>query len=146
MLLWETSMPPQSRSPRLAVLIDADNTSSKIADGLFEEIAKRGEASLRRIYGDFSHPRSKGWTEVLAKHDRLDVLLNNAGVLVTSRRETKDGIEETFAINHLGYFLLTTLLLDLLKKSAPARIVLSTHSTAALSPHVRLAPSSSEAF
>jgi retinol dehydrogenase-12 len=61
--------------------------------------------------------------EVLAKHDRLDVLLNNAGVLVTERRETTDGIEETLAVNHLGYFLLTTLLTDLLKKSAPARIV-----------------------
>lgn len=61
-------MPSDSRSPRLAVLIDADNTSSKIADGLFEEIATRGEASLRRIYGDFSHPRSKGWTDILSKH------------------------------------------------------------------------------
>jgi len=55
-------------SPRLAVLIDADNTSAKIADGLFDEISKMGEASVRRIYGDFSHTRSKGWTEILAKH------------------------------------------------------------------------------
>lgn len=61
-------MPSDSRSPRLAVLIDADNTSAKIVDGLFEEIAKLGEASVRRIYGDFSNPRSKGWTDVLAKH------------------------------------------------------------------------------
>jgi len=59
---------PEPRSPRLAVLIDADNTSAKIADGLFQEIAKIGEASVRRIYGDFSSPRSKGWTDVLAKH------------------------------------------------------------------------------
>jgi NAD(P)-dependent dehydrogenase (short-subunit alcohol dehydrogenase family) len=51
------------------------------------------------------------------------VLLNNAGALVTSRRTTVDGIEETFAINHLGYFLLTDLLLDTLKSSGPARIV-----------------------
>ncbi|WAP70875.1 NYN domain-containing protein [Jiella pelagia] len=53
---------------RLAVLIDADNASSKIADGLFEEIAKIGEASVRRVYGDFSSPRSKGWVEILARH------------------------------------------------------------------------------
>ncbi len=53
---------------RLAVLIDADNASAKIADGLFDEIAKLGEASVRRIYGDFTHPRSKAWTEVLKQH------------------------------------------------------------------------------
>ncbi|WP_137150373.1 NYN domain-containing protein [Devosia sp. FKR38] len=61
-------MPSEPRSPRLAVLIDADNTSAKIVDGLFQEIAKLGEASVRRIYGDFSSPRSKGWTDVLARH------------------------------------------------------------------------------
>jgi len=59
---------PEIRSPRLAVLIDADNASSKIADGLFEEIAKLGEASVRRIYGDFSGVRSKGWADILSKH------------------------------------------------------------------------------
>jgi len=59
---------PDPRSPRLAVLIDADNASAKIADGLFEEIAKIGEASVRRIYGDFASARSKAWTDVLARH------------------------------------------------------------------------------
>jgi uncharacterized LabA/DUF88 family protein len=61
-------MPPEPRSPRLAVLIDADNASAKIADGLFEEIAKIGEASVRRIYGDFSNARSRAWADVLSKH------------------------------------------------------------------------------
>jgi Fe-S-cluster formation regulator IscX/YfhJ len=61
-------MPSETRSPRLAVLIDADNPSAKIADGLFEEIAKIGEASVRRIYGDFSNARSKGWADILSKH------------------------------------------------------------------------------
>ena len=61
-------MPSETRSPRLAVLIDADNASAKIADGLFEEIAKIGEASVRRIYGDFSSARSKAWAEILSKH------------------------------------------------------------------------------
>lgn len=61
-------MPSEVRSPRLAVLIDADNASSNIADGLFEEIAKIGEASVRRIYGDFSSTRSKGWASLLSRH------------------------------------------------------------------------------
>lgn len=61
-------MASESRSDRLAVLIDADNASARIADGLFDEIAKIGEASVRRIYGDFASPRMKSWTEVLSKH------------------------------------------------------------------------------
>jgi uncharacterized LabA/DUF88 family protein len=61
-------MSSETRSPRLAVLIDADNVSARIADGLFEEIAKIGEASVRRIYGDFSNARSKGWADILSKH------------------------------------------------------------------------------
>jgi uncharacterized LabA/DUF88 family protein len=56
------------RAPRLAVLIDADNTSPRIAAGLFEEIAKIGEASVRRLYGDFSAPRLKAWAEILSRH------------------------------------------------------------------------------
>jgi hypothetical protein len=58
----------EPRAPRLAVLIDADNASARIAPGLFEEIAKIGEASVRRIYGDFSGARLKTWAEVLATH------------------------------------------------------------------------------
>jgi retinol dehydrogenase 12 len=57
------------------------------------------------------------------KYDRLDVLVNNAGALFTSYRETVDGIEMTFALNHLSYFLLTNLLLDMITASAPARII-----------------------
>ena len=58
----------QQRLPRLAVLIDADNTSPQIAGGLFEEVAKFGEASARRIYGDFSDQRLKSWSEILQKY------------------------------------------------------------------------------
>ena len=61
--------------------------------------------------------------EFRRQHDRLDVLVNNAGVLLRERSLTEDGIESTFAINHLGYFLVSLLLLDLLKKSAPSRVV-----------------------
>jgi uncharacterized LabA/DUF88 family protein len=57
-----------NRLRRFAVLIDADNTSPRIAAGLFEEVAKFGEASVRRIYGDFSSQRLKSWTEILSKY------------------------------------------------------------------------------
>ena len=61
--------------------------------------------------------------EFKAQYQRLDVLINNAGLLMTSRQESQDGIEMTFALNHLSYFLLTNLLLDVLKSSSPSRIV-----------------------
>lgn len=70
------------------------------------------QAEIRRVAG-----------EILARYPRIHVLLNNAGVMNLTRRTTVDGIEETFAVNHLAYFLLTLLLLDRLKASAPARIV-----------------------
>ncbi|MGB8214544.1 MAG: SDR family oxidoreductase [Anaerolineales bacterium] len=57
------------------------------------------------------------------RHTHLHVLVNNAGALFNKRQLTSDGYEMTFALNHLNYFLLTNLLLDVLKASAPARIV-----------------------
>lgn len=61
--------------------------------------------------------------EILAGYDRLDVLVNNAGLFSPQYRLSADGFELTFAVNHLAPFLLTNLLLDRLKASAPARIV-----------------------
>jgi len=69
-------------------------------------------ASTRQLAADFK-----------SRHQKLDVLVNNAGALITSRGKTADGFETTFGVNHLGYFLLTNLLLDTIKASAPARIV-----------------------
>ncbi len=62
--------------------------------------------------------------EFLGTHDRLDVLVNNAGLLSPKYRLSADGYELTFAVNHLAPFLLTNLLLDRLKASAPARIII----------------------
>jgi retinol dehydrogenase-14 len=61
--------------------------------------------------------------EFRKRHGRLDALVNNAGLVLSQRTETTDGIETQLAINHLAPFLLTNLLLDLLKESAPSRIV-----------------------
>ncbi len=69
-------------------------------------------AEVRRMAAEFQ-----------ARYDRLDVLVNNAGAFFMRRQETVDGLEMTFALNHLSYFLLTNLLLDRLETSAPARVV-----------------------
>jgi len=61
--------------------------------------------------------------EVLARNDRLDLLINNAGLVLSTRRETAEGFEMTFGVNHLGHFLLTSILLDRLAESAPSRVV-----------------------
>lgn len=57
------------------------------------------------------------------RYKRLDVLVNNAGAIFDKRETTVDGLEKTFALNHISYFLLTNLLLDVIKTSASARIV-----------------------
>ena len=62
-------------------------------------------------------------SDLLDRSDRLDVLVNNAGLVLRQRRETADGFEMTFGVNHLGHFLLTDLLLDRLRAGESARIV-----------------------
>ncbi|MGO9597521.1 MAG: SDR family oxidoreductase [Isosphaeraceae bacterium] len=70
------------------------------------------QVEIRRLAGEVKNLTS-----------RLDVLVNNAGGLFLSRQETVDGLEMTFALNHMAYFLLTNLLLDLVKATTSARIV-----------------------
>lgn len=70
------------------------------------------QAQVRRLAAEFRQ-----------RYDRLDVLINNAGAYYFQREVSADGIEMTWALNHLAYFLLTNLLLDKLKASAPARII-----------------------
>lgn len=90
-----------------------------------DQIETSAGAAVEQIVGDLSI--LAGVRQVAAafreKHSRLDVLVNNAGGMFTRRVLTPDGFEYTFALNHLNYFLLTDRLLELLKASAPARII-----------------------
>ncbi|MGA7966967.1 MAG: SDR family oxidoreductase [Gammaproteobacteria bacterium] len=95
-------------------------------DAVLAEIKERsGSDAVDALLCDFSSQAAirRLAQTVLDRYPRLDVLVNNAGTVHTQRTLTDDGIEATFAVNHLGYFLLTHLLLDRLVASAPARIV-----------------------
>jgi NAD(P)-dependent dehydrogenase (short-subunit alcohol dehydrogenase family) len=87
--------------------------------------ARSGSREVSTFLCDFaSQAAIRGLADAFrARHDRLHVLVNNAGGVNKARRQSVDGVELTFAVNHLGYFLLTNLLLDLLVRSAPARVV-----------------------
>lgn len=86
--------------------------------------SETGNETLQYLLADFSDLQQV-WelaAAFKARYERLDVLVNNAGTYF-NRRHIKDGVEMTFLVNHLAPFLLTNLLLDVLKASAPARIV-----------------------
>src|SRR5690606_33504960 len=86
------------------------STRNQNIDFLLADLSLMSE--VRKLASDFQ-----------SRYDRLDVLINNAGGVFGRREMTSEGLELTFALNHLNYFLLTHLLLDTLKASAPARIV-----------------------
>ena len=86
---------------------------------------KSGSSSVELLVADLSSQQSiRQLVENFKQHyKQLHVLINNAGVFMLTRRETVDGLEMTFAVNYLAPFLLTNLLLDVLRASAPSRIV-----------------------
>ncbi len=87
-----------------------EQSGNQAVDGLVADLSSL--ADIRRLADEYRQ-----------KYSRLDVLVNNAGGIFANRQLTADGYERTFALNHLAYFLLTNLLLDMLKASAPARII-----------------------
>ena len=102
----------------------------KGAEAQDEIKAGSGNQSVELLLADLSSLDSvrKLAGEYKEKHNRLDLLVNNAAVVEGSRIVTKDGLEEVFVVNYLSQFLLTNLLLDTLKVSAPSRVVNVTSS------------------
>src|SRR5260370_32025379 len=103
-----------ARSPQRAaeavVQIASASPKNATPDVLIADLASQSD--VRRVA-----------QEIVARYPRLDVLINNAGAMYSSRQLTADGVELTWAVNHLAPFALTIQLLDLLKASAPARII-----------------------
>jgi retinol dehydrogenase-12 len=100
--------------------------NEELAKNLKNEMQKiNPNLSINSFFCDFSVQDSIRECADKIKNDlkAIDLLINNAGVVNTEYSETIDGIENTFAVNHLGYFLFTNLLLDLVKKESESRII-----------------------
>ena len=108
-----------------ARVVMVGRNQAKTEAALADVSARSGSKEVSYLLADFASQASvRALADaVRSRVDRLDVLVNNAGGVNKARTVTADGIETTFAVNHLGYFLLTNLLLDLVVKSAPARVV-----------------------
>ncbi len=120
---YETAAALGSAGARVLVTArNADKGRAALAD-----LATRldGSGQLQLVVFDLADLASvrRGAEEILELAPRLDVLINNAGLVLSERSQTVDGFETTFATNHLGPFLLTNLLLERLGTSAPARVV-----------------------
>ena len=101
------------RDPARGEAARAEIASASRNDNVELLIADMGsQRQVRRVAAD-----------IRGRHDRLDVLVNTAGAMNTTRTLTEEGIETTWAVNHLAYFLLTNELLDMLRSTAPARVV-----------------------
>lgn len=94
-------------------------------DVAMREVASQGGGTVELFLADLSAQQDirRVAAEILAKYPRVDVLVNNAGGIFGQRQLTADGLELTFALNHLAYFLLSNLLLERIRASAPARII-----------------------
>jgi len=108
-----------------ATVVVVGRSREKIETTVNEIKLETGNNSVHSLLGDLS---SQGQVRRLAQefkdqHQNLHVLVNNAGAIFMSRRQSIDNIEMTFALNHLSYFLFTILLLDVLKSTAQARII-----------------------
>jgi NAD(P)-dependent dehydrogenase (short-subunit alcohol dehydrogenase family) len=108
-----------------AKVVIVSRNAEKCAATVDQLKQETGNPQVAYIAADLSNKAGVEHAAQVFKHDhkRLDVLVNNAGALFLQRQISTDGLEMTFALNHLGYFYLTNLLLDLIESSAPARII-----------------------
>jgi NAD(P)-dependent dehydrogenase (short-subunit alcohol dehydrogenase family) len=112
-------------SKKGATLVLVGRNGEKLDRTVSEIVSQTGNRLLDTLICDLTSMDSvrKLAADFRTKHQRLDVLINNAGEIVVERRTTADGYEYTLALDHLSHFLLTALLIDVIKASAPSRII-----------------------
>jgi NAD(P)-dependent dehydrogenase (short-subunit alcohol dehydrogenase family) len=112
-----------ARGAELAIVARSESRARAAVSRVRSRV--RGDAEVDVLLADLSSQSQvrRLAAEILDRYPRVDVLVNNAGAINASRRLTEDGIELTWAVNHLAPFLLTTLVLDRLTESAPARVI-----------------------
>jgi len=108
-----------------ARLILTGRDKKKGDHALKEIIEKSNNRNIKMLYADFSDQKQiRSLAETIKSElDSIDVLMNNVGAFYPSRMLSPDGLEMTFAVNHIGYFLFTSLLMDLVIKDAPGKII-----------------------
>src|SRR5204863_3649549 len=111
------------RAGMRVVMVGRDRTRTEAARRFVHE--RSGSGGIDILLADFSRLAQvrRLAEEILSAHDRIDLLVNNAGLISPRYRFSFDGFELTFAVNHLAPFVLTYLLLERLNASAPARII-----------------------
>ncbi|XP_008303251.1 retinol dehydrogenase 13-like [Stegastes partitus] len=118
----ETALDMARRGARV-ILACRDMTRARIAADEIRQRSGNGNVVVKRLdLASLQSVRDLA-KDVQENEERLDILINNAGIMMCPKWETEDGFEMQFGVNHLGHFLLTNCLLDLLKKSTPSRIV-----------------------
>lgn len=118
----QTALDLARRNARVILACRSTDSGEKAAEEIRRR-SKNNDVVLRHMdLTSFASVR-KFAAQVLSEEKQIDILINNAGVFMRPLRRTEDGIEEHLAVNYLGHFLLTNLLLPRLKESPSARIV-----------------------
>ncbi|XP_028258373.1 retinol dehydrogenase 12 [Parambassis ranga] len=119
----ETALDMAKRGARV-ILACRDMTRARIAADDIRQRSGNGNVLVKKL--DLSSLQSVRdlAKDVQENEERLDILINNAGIMMCPKWKTEDGFEMQLGVNHLGHFLLTNCLLDLMKKSAPSRVVI----------------------
>ncbi|XP_076827602.1 retinol dehydrogenase 13 isoform X1 [Brachyhypopomus gauderio] len=118
----ETALDAARRGARV-VMACRDLTRAELAAEEIRQATGNGNVAFRHLNLASLYSVREFAKEFLATEERLDILINNAGVMMCPKWITEDGFETQLAVNHLGHFLLTNLLLERLKSSAPSRVV-----------------------